>query len=158
MIFVLIAVTLVLAIAGFVICNIFDSEGALFLGVLSTVGLGVSIIAAIVLAVNCSSLRTIDSKIAMYEEENTRIETQIDAAVKAYIEHEKEIMTKAAPDAAPGSETSVVLVAAYPELASNMLVQEQLRVYTSNNEKIKELKEAKINGAVMRWWLYFKSF
>jgi hypothetical protein len=158
MIFVIMAIFLVIAIAGFVAYVYTDSEGFCVLGVFGSIATAIVIMAAIALGAECINLRTIDSKIAMYEEENTRIEAQIDVAVKEYMAHEKDIMSDASPETPAESETSIVLVSAYPELASDTLVQKQLAVYTSNNEKIKELKEDKINGAAKQWWLYFGGF
>lgn len=94
-------------------------------------------------------LKVIDEKIAMYEEENANIESDIAIAVKGYQDYETEIFTNAA------SDSPIVLVSLYPELKSDELVKSQIDVYIVNNEKIKELKEKKINGKVYRWWLYF---
>lgn len=109
----------------------------------------VALIATICLGVAMSNLAVIDDKISMYQEENTRIEEQISATVTQYQEYETEIFTEVKP------ESSITLVALYPELKSDTLVQEQIRIYTNNNQKIKELKELQINGTVIRWWLYF---
>ena len=85
----------------------------------------------------------------MYQEENTKIEQQIANVVCQYQQYETEIFITVAP------EDSVSLVALYPELKSDKLVQEQINIYVANNEKIRELKEEQINGNVLRWWLYF---
>ena len=107
------------------------------------------IIAAFVLTHELKMLNVIDDKIAMYEEENTKIETQIAEAVKQYQEYEHDIFVEVAP------ESAVTLVSLYPELKADTLVQKQIEVYIANNEKIKELKESKISGSVKKWWLYF---
>ena len=82
---------------------------------------------------------TIDSKIAMYEEENKSIENSIDITVKSYMDYEastyQEIKDKDA----------INLVALFPELKSDTLVQKQIEVYLANNDKLKELKEKKID-------------
>ena len=77
------------------------------------------------------------------------IEEQISAVVKQYQEYETGIFANAK------TESSVTLVALYPDLKADALVKKQIEVYLENNEKIKELKEKKINGNVIRWWLYF---
>lgn len=126
----------------------FDFSGctAMVLGVL---GLIISLIALIAFSVNVSNLRVIDQKIDMYQEENAHIENQIAECVKQYQEYEFEIFTEVK------SESAMTLVALYPELKSDVLVAKQIEVYIANNEKIKELKETKIDGTVSRWWLYF---
>ena len=92
---------------------------------------------------------TIDSKIAMYEEENKSIENSIDITVKSYMDYEastyQEIKDKDA----------INLVALFPKLKSDTLVQKQIEVYLANNDKIKELKEKKIDLSKAKWELYF---
>lgn len=111
----------------------------------------VSFIALIVLCVCVSELKVVDDKIIMYEEENSRIETQIAECVKQYQQYETEIFTEVTP------ESAVTLVSLYPELKADTLVSKQIDVYLANNGKIKELRESKISGSVYRWWLYFGS-
>ena len=140
-----------IALGGFIISRWdFDCE---FLGgaTLATgiVGSAIAMIAALVLCFCVADLAVIDEKIAMYQEENAKIEQQIAETVKQYQEYESDIFTEVAPDSA------IALVALYPDLKSDALVQSQIDVYIKNNEKIKSLKEDKINGSVNKWWLYF---
>ena len=65
------------------------------------------------------------------------------------IAYETDIFMDVAPD------TAVTLVALYPELKSDTLVQSQIEVYTENNKMIKSLRDQQIKGNVSRWWLYF---
>ncbi len=101
------------------------------------------------LAITVGTGHTIDNKIAMYEEENESIEKSIDITVKSYMDYEastyKEIKDKEA----------INLVALFPELKSDTLVQKQIEVYVENNDKIKELKEEKIDLSKAKWKLYF---
>ena len=92
----------------------------------------------------------IDKKLAMYEEENLKIETKIKDTIKSYMEYEQETYDKVLKDA---DLTTIVLK--YPELNSNELVKAEIEMYKENNKKIKELKEQQINKLVMAWWLYF---
>ena len=63
---------------------------------------------------------SIEEKIQIYEEQNAQIEQSIDAAVKAYCEHEQITYTQM-------SDGAIALVAAaYPELASSELVKTQI--------------------------------
>lgn len=93
--------------------------------------------------------RTYDKKIEMYQEENKKIENQIDLVVQKYMTHEDETFKKAK------SESSMTLVSLYPELKSDSLVKEQIKIYNKNNSKIKELKESQIDVTTAKWWLYF---
>ena len=109
----------------------------------------ISLIIAIGLMVCVSFTRTIDDKIAMYQEENSKIESQIEVVVEKYMEYESDTFAELS------SESIVTLATVYPELKSNELVQGQIELYIKNNEKIIKLKESKINAGVARWWLYF---
>lgn len=150
----MIIVILVICI-GLIALGYWLTEGLMheFTGVATTVvggiGLIISLIALIVFSVGVSNLKVIDQKIDMYQEENVHIESQIAECIKQYQEYETGIFTEVK------SESAMTLVALYPELKSDVLVAKQIEVYIANNEKIKELKETKIDGAVYRWWLYF---
>lgn len=111
----------------------------------------ISFIALVVLFINIGNLKVIDKKIEMYQEENAKIESEIAECVKQYQQYEAEIFTEVSP------ESAITLVSLYPELKADTLVSKQIDVYLANNQKIKELKENKINGDVIRWWAYFGS-
>ena len=152
MIWVIFGISIGLIFLGIALFDWFDLDvvGA-FTVVIGIVASGISIISIIVLCVSLSNYRVIDEKIAMYQEENTKIEEQIAETVKQYQQYEADIFTDVASDSA------ITLVALYPELKADTLVQSQVDVYIKNNEKIKSLKEDKINGTINKWWLYFGS-
>lgn len=125
-----------------------DEIGTVF-QIVGTVATIISTIVSIVLLICVLNRVNIEKKIELYEEENTKIEQQIADTVKQYQEYETGIFTDVAP------EDSITLVALYPELKSNTLVQSQIEVYVENNKAIKELKSSAINASVYRWWLYF---
>lgn len=108
-----------------------------------------ALVGLIVVGVNVKSLSVIDDRIAMYEEENARIEQQIADVVEQYQKYETDIFMDVAP------ESAVTMVSLYPELKSDSLVQAQIEVYTENNKTIKDLRDQQIQGNVYRWWLYF---
>ena len=87
----------------------------------------------------------VDKKIAMYEEENIRIENQIDTIVKEYQKYEVEVYD---------TMTAAML---FPELTSNTLVQKQIEIYVNNNQQIKALKTEKFKHELYGWWLFFKN-
>jgi hypothetical protein len=91
----------------------------------------------------------IDEKIALYEEENIKIENQIAAVVSDYQEYELGIIKECAPDKA------VTMISLYPELKSDILVSKQIETYINNNNTIKALKEEQINQKVVGWWFNF---
>lgn len=118
----------------------------LVFGVLSVIG---GFIAAVLISVEVADSLPIDEKIAMYEEENVKIEAQVADIVERYMEYETETFDIKADD------SYIVIASLYPELKSNTLVESQIEVYVKNNDKIKELKEARIGSSIARWWLYF---
>ena len=91
-----------------------------------------------------------DKKIAMYQEENTTIEQSIDQVVQEYMEHEEDTFAELKTDGSP-----ITLVNLFPELKSDTLVQQQIEIYVANSDKIKNLKEEKINLGTAKWLLYF---
>lgn len=110
------------------------------------VGFGVWIIN---LSCDLANGNTIDKKISMYEEENASIEKNIDVSVKGFMDFESRTYAEL-------KDTDAInLVSLFPELKSDTLVKKQIKVYIDNNNKIKELKEEKINLAKTRWKLYF---
>lgn len=119
------------------------------LSVVTAIGTVICMVSLIVLCVKVSEGRVIDQKIAMYTEENAVIESQINEVVTEYMKYETDTFTGLKEDSA------ITLVSLYPELKSDELVKTQIATYTANNEKIKSLKESKINQSVYRWWLYF---
>ena len=92
----------------------------------------------------------IDDKIAMYQEENATIEQDIDRIVEEYLKHEHDTFTDLKTE-----ESSITLVALFPKLRSDTLVQQQLEIYVANNAKIRSLREEKIDIAKLKWLLYF---
>lgn len=91
----------------------------------------------------------IQEKIQIYEEQNTQIEQSIDAAVKAYCEHEQITYVQM-------SDGAVALVAAaYPELASSELVKTQMDIWTSNSKELKDLKSDLVDFHRAQYFLYF---
>ena len=91
----------------------------------------------------------IQEKIGIYEDQNTQIEQSIDAAVKAYCEHEQITYVQM-------SDGAVALVAAaYPELASSELVKTQMDVWTSNSSELKDLKSDLVDFHRAQYFLYF---
>lgn len=91
----------------------------------------------------------IDEKIVMYEEENDRIEMEIKDAVENYMQYESGIYKDLK------NESVMSLIYIYPELKSDVLVEKEIELYISNNDKIKELKESKLYISIAKWLLYF---
>ena len=96
-----------------------------------------------------STEHVLDQKIAMYEEENTSIEESIGSIVEDYMDYESHAYYDLK------SQDLIELVTNFPELKADALVQKELDIYIENNQKIKELKEEKIELSTKKWILYF---
>lgn len=153
MLILILIVCIAIAIIGTIVANIFGNGmvgGTATVFVVSSIVVGGFTFLIIVgLFISLIEYSSIDDKVVMYQQENKKIETQIDELVKNYMKYEnntfKEFKT----------ESSVAIVSLYPELKSDTLVKSQIETYTKNNNKIKGLKEKKIMRSVYRWWLYF---
>lgn len=152
MILLILFISIVLLVTGIYLQDEYGSWLEV-LGLIITIAGGVGAliagIASIFITIEVVGHSTIDEKIAMYQEENAKIEEQIATVVKQYQDYETEIFTNTS------NTNAMTLISLYPELKSDTLVNSQIEVYVSNNEKIKQLKESDINGDVYKWWLYF---
>lgn len=113
------------------------------------------VIAIIFNAYNISKLQVSDRKIAMYQEENNNIQTQITDIVDNYMKYESNTYDKSLKNIDLKNTDVVVLTQLYPNLKSDEMVETQIEIYQKNNEAIKKLKEEKLDCEVSKWWLYF---
>ncbi len=112
-----------------------------------------ALIVGIICCVELSEIRTevvVDRKIEMYQNENAKIEAQIDTIVQNYFGYEGELFKDTG-----STESPMLLISLYPELKSDSLVQKEMEVYAKNNAMIKELREQKIGIGKTKWELYF---
>ena len=113
-----------------------------------------TVVVVIFMVCNISTIvhgNVIDQKIAMYQEENANIETQIANCVAEYQQYESEIISNVT------SENAMTLISLYPDLKSDALVAKQIENYIANNNAIRSLKEDKLDIQKARWWVYFGS-
>ena len=151
MILLIFGICILMIVGGFILDKKTGADSDLCFGI-SGIGMVVgffALVGLIIVGVNVKSLSVIDDRIAMYEEENARIEQQIADVVEQYQKYETDIFREVAP------ESAVTMVSLYPELKSDSLVQAQIEVYSENNKTIRDLRDKQIKGNVYRWWLYF---
>ena len=113
------------------------------------------VIAIIFNAYNISKLQVSDRKIAMYQEENNNIQTQITDIVDNYMKYESSTYDESLKNIDLKNSDVVVLTQLYPNLKSDEMVKTQIEIYQKNNETIKKLKEEKLDYEVSKWCLYF---
>lgn len=142
----MILVIIVLMFVFMTVAIVFDE---LELATIPSFLFALSVICACVMLFSVTKGRNIDARIELYTEENTKIENQMSELVSQYMEYEKTTFGELKADSA------ISLVSLYPELKADTLVQKQVDVYLSNTERIRELKETKINLSNLKWWLYF---
>ena len=106
-------------------------------------------------AIGISQLKVADRKIQMYEEENNNIQNQVAEIVKSYQDYEQNTYTESLKNIDISNTDVVVLSQLYPDIKSNEMVSKQIQIYQDNNNKIKEIKEEKLNNEICKWWLYF---
>lgn len=123
-----------------------ESIGNIFLSSAIITGMAFLLIGVYCL---CSYDPGIDKKIAMYQEENAAIEAEIAAVVETYMTYEKDFYADIK------TESPIIMVSLYPELASDELVSAQINTYVSNNQQIKSLKEQQIDQDYVKWWINF---
>lgn len=114
-----------------------------------SIAFGLCLTIIVVLSWNIVCEKTLESKIDMYTEENNNIEENMNILVEQYMNYESNTYGNLK------NESSIALVALYPELKADTLVEKQIEVYTENNKKIRELKEKMINIRNYKWLLYF---
>lgn len=120
--------------------------------ILNTIGgilLLFSLTATLVVGVLYSQTRVIDDKISLYQEENAKIEEQINIIVEKYQTYEQGTFENCK------IEDPTMVFVMYPELKSDNLVTKQIELYVENNKQIKKLKSEKLDYNLMAWWLYF---
>ena len=120
--------------------------------VLNSIGgilLVISLIATLAIGVKYSQIRVIDDRISLYQEENTKIEEQVNIIVEKYQAYEKDTFENCK------IEDPTMVFVMYPKLKSDSLVTKQINLYVENNKQIKKLKSEKLDYHLMAWWLYF---
>lgn len=123
-----------------------------FYWMLNTIGgilVCITLLAGLIVGIIYSNSMVIDDKIALYEEENANIEQSVNLLVEEYKNYESSTFEDLKMD------DLTVVFSMYPELKSNELVVEQIKLHVANNAKIKELKEEKLDYKVCKWWLFF---
>lgn len=158
MILILLAISIVILIIG-IILNIkkgwdeYDNPTGFWVTLVGGILSGTFLMVTLILTSSYADVIATDKKIAMYQEENTKIEAQITTTVDEYMEYEQQTFKNAKPDI--NKQDVVALVSLYPELKSDELIKTQITTYTSNNREIKELKAERINYEKHLWFLCF---
>lgn len=162
MLIVLFIIFLLMIIIGILLCKCADEGCHEGLAMFAACGAIVGCIAEFIVvcciigcAFGISQLKVADRKIQMYEEENNNIQNQVAEIVKNYQDYEQNTYTESLKNIDISNTDVVVLSQLYPDIKSNEMVSKQIQIYQDNNNKIKEIKEEKLNNEICKWWLYF---
>lgn len=151
MLIVIALITLLITIGFFALAN--DDPNGMWEagGALSSVVFIISILAMFWTGYHVNRcVYVIPTQIAMYEEENARIEEKVRDTVNKYMEYEGGVIMEIAPE-----DDAMTLISLYPDLKTDQLISEEISVYIANNDQIKKLKAEQAEQASYKWWLYF---
>ena len=150
MLLVLLFVSAAVITLGCIMYNSWDMEFSSILVSATGIATLISVVVTyVVLLVSLSNINVIPDKITILEEQNQKIEAQIDVIAEQYMEYESETYKGITPE---NVELFAVL---YPQLASNETVKKQMELYINNNKTITDYKLEMCHSSVYKWWLYF---
>lgn len=96
-----------------------------------------------------STKATADKQIAVLEQRNDEVVSQIEPLVRQYLEYESSTYKELKPNA-----DTLIAFANYPELKGNEFVQTQIQVILENQKKITGLKLEKASLNAYKLWLF----
>ena len=109
----------------------------------------ISFVAAGCLTADISIRSALQKEIAMYQEENQKIEARLKETVELYQQYETNVFENVSDN------NLVATISFFPELKSDTLVQKEIETYVRNNSEVKRLKSRLLYTDVERWWLFF---
>lgn len=124
-----------------------DGESSAIFAAIGVVFLLILGIVFLTLNSSVKNERVFENQIIMYEEENQKIETELNAIVNAYILVENDLYKDFKNDKA--------LIQLIPELKSNILVIQYMETLKENSTEIKKLKTKKIEVQRNYYWVYW---
>ena len=122
-------------------------------GIFYTIGIILFVVittSLVVVGTTYGRCQIIDEQIAIYQEENTKIENTINEIVTNYQEYETDIFDNTIEELNP-----TLIFSMYPELKSDQLIIKQIEIYNENNKEIKKLRKDKTIEKIFKWWLFF---
>jgi hypothetical protein len=93
---------------------------------------------------------TIDSRLAVLEEQNTTVLTQVEPLVQQALNYESSNYKDLKLDV----NKLIIFAQMYPELKANSFLNKQIDIILANQEEIKQLKLAKASLNAYHFWLW----
>ena len=133
----------------FIICGSFQNgEGTIVLGFI--VGFPSLIALLIAGGIYNYDSSTINSRLAVLEEQNTTVLTQIEPLVQQALEYESNTYKDLKLDAAK----IIAFTQLYPDLKANSFLNKQIDIIIANQEEMKQLKLDKASLNAYHFWLW----
>lgn len=144
-------------IIGFALCivgvcvnkNIYDDAEISLFTYIGGITLALSFLIIMSGVSHIAEEKTINGQIDLYEQENAQIEIEINNAIDEYVRLERNGSKKTS------STILTTLVAMYPEVCDNVLVQSKINAYIKNSNEIILLKEEVLQIKTWKWWVCF---
>ncbi len=131
MLIVLLIVFIALLIVGVYLYNNTNSVvGTIVTCTVGGAGAFLTVIILIITIIDVSHGIIIDDKINLYESENNKIDKQVYSIVENYKDYEKGTFESLK------NKNADTLISLYPELETDTLVKEQIKIYTNNRKKL----------------------
>lgn len=141
----------ILLVIGFILLIIGMTQDE---DVLSSLGVGIFVIflcvTAIAVGVYNYDKSTIDNRLAILEEQNQVVLSQIEPLVQHALEYESNTYTDFKLDAAE----VIAFTQLYPDLKANSFLNKQIDIILANQEEIKQLKLDKASLNAYHFWLW----
>lgn len=141
-------ILLIIGIA-LIICACYqDDEGILILGLL----IGLPSLMAMIIAGGIYNYNssTIDSRLAVLEEQNTTVLTQVEPLVQQALNYESSTYKDLKLDV----NKLIIFAQMYPELKANDFLRMQIDIILCNQQEIKQLKLDKASLNAYHLWLW----
>lgn len=97
------------------------------------------------LGYDISRSSTLDEQIVILTDENKLIDTELGVLLDQYSDKHRD----------SNSVPNIAFLPLYPELSENDLVMDSITRYRDNVNKVRELRQRKLDIRVNKWWLYF---
>ena len=133
----------------FIICGSFQNgEGTIVLGFI--VGFPTLVALLIVGGIYNYDSSTINSRLAVLEEQNTTVLTQVEPLVQKALDYESNNYKDLKLDV----NKLIIFAQMYPELKANDFLHKQIDIILANQEEIKQLKLDKASLNAYHFWLW----
>lgn len=144
MLYILLVLGIVIVIWG----GFQDSDGIICIGFL----IGLPSLTAILIAVGIYNYdsSTINSRLAVLEEQNTTVLTQVEPLVQKALDYESSTHKDLKLDV----NKLIIFAQMYPELKANDFLNRQIDIILANQEEIKQLKLDKASLNAYHLWLW----